>query len=84
MDGSIQFMLVEITRLMVGLLIAMFHRPLADFILEQERQLVTVARSRGVPLPPAPTTETGRNLYFCMGIFVAMYELLRIWFLLHP
>jgi hypothetical protein len=74
-------MLLEVTRLALGLMIAIFHRPLADWILEQDRQLVLMARSRGVPLPAAPTTETARTLYFCIGIFVAIYEILRIWVL---
>ncbi|HWR36591.1 MAG TPA: hypothetical protein VN622_12045 [Clostridia bacterium] len=80
-DVSIQLMLVEVTRLVFGLLIALFHRPLAAFILEQERSLVAIARQRGVPLPSAPTPETARNLYFSIGIFVATYEMIRIWLL---
>jgi hypothetical protein len=74
-------MLVEMTRLALGLMIAIFHRPLADWILEQDRQLVTIARSKGLPLPATPTTETARTIYFCIGIFVAIYEILRIWVL---
>ena len=75
------FMLLEVARLALGLMIAMFHRPVADWIVEQDRQLVVMARNRGVPLPAAPTTETARTLYFCIGIFVAIYEILRIWVL---
>lgn len=77
-------MLVEITRLMLGLLIAFFHRPVADFMLQQERQLVIMFRQRGVPYPATPTTETTRNVYFGIGIALAMYELIRIWTMLHP
>ena len=82
--NTISLMLVELTRLMLGLLIAFFHRPIADFVLVQERALVITFRQRGVPLPAAPTTETGRTIYFLMGIFLALFELCRIWFLLHP
>jgi hypothetical protein len=77
-------MYVELTRLMLGLLIALFHRPLADFMLRQERSLVVMFRQRGVPYPATPTTETTRNVYFGIGIGLAMYELVRIWMLLHP
>ena len=77
-------MLNEITRLALGLLIALFHRALADFMFRQERVLVVMFRQRGVPYPAAPTTETMRNIYFGIGIFLAMYELVRIWALLHP
>ena len=76
--------LEEITRLTLGLLIALFHRPLADFMLRQERVLVIMFRQRGVPYPSTPTAETTRNFYFGIGIMLAMYEIVRIWMLLHP
>jgi len=75
-------MLLEIARLTLGLLVALFHQPLADFIAEQDRALVAVARRRGFPLPDVPSPRTCRNLYFSVGIFVALYELLRIWVLI--
>ena len=77
-------MWMEITRLALGLMIAFLHRPLADFMLRHERRLVIVLRQRGVPYPPTPTTETVRNAYFSIGIVLAMYELIRIWMMLHP
>lgn len=72
-------MLIEVAKLALGLMIALFHRPLADWILEQDRQLVALARQRGVPLPGVPSAETARSFYFWVGIFVAVYEMLRIW-----
>lgn len=81
---SILLMLVELTRLMLGLLIACFHRPIADFVLVQERAMVIAFRQRGVPLPAAPTTETAHTIYFLMGIFLALFEICRIWILLNP
>ncbi len=77
-------MIPEISRLLLGLLIAFFHRPFADFMLRQERVLVVMFRQRGVPYPATPTTETTRNFYFGIGIALAMYELVRIWMMLHP
>lgn len=77
-------MWVELTRLTLGLLIAFFHRPIADFLLRHERQLVIVLRERGFPYPPTATTETTRTAYFLVGIGLAMFELVRIWMMLHP
>lgn len=77
-------MWVEMTRLALGLMIAFLHRPIADFMLRHERALVIALRQRGVPYPPTPTTETVRNAYFGIGIALAMFELVRIWMLLHP
>jgi len=60
-------------------MIAACHRRIADFILDRERSLVLVARQHGLPLPAAMSTETARNLYFGVGIFVVLVELLRIY-----
>lgn len=81
---TIQFMIVEFTRLACGLIILTFHRQIADWIMEHERALVLLFRQRGVPVPAAPTTEMGRNIYFLVGTFVVVYEMVRIWLMLHP
>jgi hypothetical protein len=70
---------LEIARLLLGLTIAACHRRIADFIMERERSLVLTFRSRGVPLPAALSTETARNLYFGVGIFIVLVELLRLY-----
>lgn len=64
-------------------MIAAGHRPIADFILERERSLVLAMRQRGLPLPAAMSTDTARNLYFGIGIFVVLVELLRIYQMAH-
>ena len=74
---------LEFARLLLGLLIAGLHRRIADFITERERSLVLAFRQRGVPLPPALSTEVARNLYFGIGIFVVVVEMLRIYQLGH-
>lgn len=81
--ASMQVMVVEVTRLLLGLMIALFHRPIADYILEQERSLVILFRQRGVAFPATPSTETVRTVYFFIGIFVAVFEIVRIWVTLH-
>ncbi len=75
-------MLLEIARLMLGLGIALFHKQLADFIFEQDRSLTALFRQRGLSLPLGPSRETAHNLYFCIGITVAIISLMRIWLLL--
>jgi hypothetical protein len=70
---------IEVARLLMGLLIAAFHRPIADYVLERERATVILFRQRGFPLPNAPTTEQGRTVYFCLGIAIASVELLRMY-----
>lgn len=72
-------MSVEISRLVFGLLVAAFYRPIADFMLERERSLVLAFRERGMPLPAVPRAETVRNIYFSIGIFIVIIEMLRIY-----
>lgn len=71
-------MLLEFWKLAVGLLIAVFHREIADFILRQEESLVVLFRSRGMPIPLL-SRESMRNLYFLLGVSIAVLEMLRIW-----
>ena len=73
-------MIVEIARLLMGVLIAVFHRPLASMIMQQERALDGFFRSRGVQLPAPPSDSTAQNLYFLIGIFISLIEAGRIWF----
>ncbi len=72
---------IELARLLMGLLIAYFHKPIADFMMERERATVILFRQRGFPMPPAPRTEQARTLYFLIGIGVASIELIRMYLL---
>lgn len=77
-------MAIELTRLAFGLLLLTFHRPIADYIRAREHALVIMFRQRGVLLPTSLGTETVRNIYFLLGVFVVLYQLTRIWLSLHP
>ena len=73
-------MVVEITRLLVGVLIALFHRPIANKIMEQERALDGFFRRRGISLPAPPSDLFAQNLYFGIGIFICLLEAGKLWF----
>ncbi len=75
-------MWMEMTRLVIGLAIAFFHRPIADFMLEQETSLVVLFRQRGLMLPSVPRRSTAHTLYFLTGIGIALFEVSRIWWLI--
>jgi hypothetical protein len=79
-------MAVELTQMLtglfLGLLITLFHRPIADFMLRQERALDMLFRSRGVRLPPPPTEAMAHNIYFVLGIILTLVQLTRLWFTL--
>ena len=76
-------MSLDIARLFLGLLLAALHRPIADFVLRREHSLVLASRQRGIPLPAAPTSETFRTIYFSIGIFIVVVQMLRLYQVAH-
>jgi len=72
-------MVVEVTRLLLGVLIAVFHRPIALRMMRQERVIDSYFRQRGIRLPSPPSDTTAQNLYFFIGIFICLIEAGRIW-----
>jgi len=76
-------MAFELLRLFLGFLVAAFHQPIADFIMQHERVLVVAFRQRGIRAPML-TTEAARNVYFTLGILIVLLEMARIWALTHP
>jgi hypothetical protein len=72
-------MMVEVARLLLGLSIALFYRPIASRIVYQERVLDTYFRSRGLRLPPPLSERTAENLYFWIGVGICLIEAARIW-----
>jgi hypothetical protein len=79
--GYDERMAVEVIRLLLGLSLAWFHAPVADFMIDRERSLVVRFRQPVLGMV-IPGRETARNLYFGMGIGMAMVELIRIWILM--
>jgi hypothetical protein len=71
-------MALQIARLCLGLLIAAFHVPIANFVLRQEDLLIVAFRRRGLDLPTAIPRKYTQNLFFGLGILVALIQLLRI------
>lgn len=73
-------MIYDVARLVLGLAVVFFHRPIADFIMERERALDYLIRSRGVNLPQPPSESTAHNIYFFLGSFIVVMSLARLWF----
>jgi hypothetical protein len=72
-------MLLEFSRLLLGLAIALFHTQLADFLRKQDRELGAAFRERGISIPDALPKQVARDLFFVFGILIALYSLARIW-----
>lgn len=72
-------MLIEFTRVLLGLAIALFHAPLADFLRQRDCELADALRQRGIAFPGGLTEEAARSLFFVFGIAIALITLARIW-----
>lgn len=84
-ESYAECMQIELLRLVMGLLLAVFHRPVSDFILEQEHAFAGLARRGGIRLPAPLSLETSRTLFFSLGIIVAILQIARIYLTyLHP
>jgi hypothetical protein len=70
---------MEFTRVLLGLTIALFHAPLADFLRKRDRALGAAFRERGVPIPDPLPEQVSHDLFFVLGIGVTLYSLVRIW-----
>ena len=69
----------DFSRLVLGLVVALFHRPIANFILEREHALDSFFRRHGVYFPEPPNEATLHNLYFCLGLFISLFSIVHIW-----
>ena len=70
-------MVVEISRLVMGLAVLLFHKQIADFIFAREVQLAELLNSRGVKIT-VPTEATFQNVYFFLGMGVAVLSMLKL------
>jgi hypothetical protein len=72
-------MIFDVARLLLGLLMVLFHRQIADWIVDREHSIATFLQERGVPVPSALKPELAYNLYYLMGVFVCLLSIARIW-----
>lgn len=71
----------QFIKLALGILLAIFHQRIADFILEQDYAVAALLHTRGLPAPAPPRRSVVHNLYFYLGISVALFQIYRIWLL---
>ncbi len=72
-------MLIELARLLVGVVLMAFHRPIADYFVDLDHVLTSALRSQGFRLPTPPPQSTMHTVYFCLGIFVSIFSLAQIY-----
>lgn len=72
-------MIADFARVVLGLVVALFHRPIAAFIMDREHALDGFFRRHGVHFPEPPSEATMHNIYFCLGLFISLFSMARIW-----
>jgi hypothetical protein len=72
-------MLIDVARLMVGVLLMAFHRPVADFFADLDHGFAAAVRARGLYLPTPPKQSVMHTLYFCLGICVSLFAMTRLY-----
>ena len=72
-------MVTDFANLVLGLVVALFHRPIANFILAREHALDTFFRRHGVHFPEPPSQSTAHNIYFFLGLFISLFSIAHIW-----
>ena len=75
-------MAMDFARLVLGLVVAAFHRPIANFIMNREQALLSFFHRHGVHFPDPPSEATLHNIYFCLGLFISLFSIVRIWTML--
>ncbi len=67
-------MLLEFTRVLLGLAIALFHAQLADFLRKQDRALGAAFRERGVQIPGACRNKRPITCFSVFGVLIALLQ----------
>jgi hypothetical protein len=70
---------VDFAHLALGLVVALFHRPIANFIMDREHALDGFFRRHGVHFPEPPSQATLHNIYFGLGLFISLFSIAHIW-----
>jgi hypothetical protein len=72
-------MVGDFARLVLGLLVALFHKPIATYIIDREHALDSFFHRHGVHFPEPPSEATMHNIYFCLGLFISLFSIAKIW-----
>jgi hypothetical protein len=72
-------LVMEVARLVFGLMLMMFHRQIADCVLQLDEVLTVLFRQRGLTFPAPPKQSIVHNVYFALGLFVCGLAMVRIY-----
>lgn len=71
-------MIIELARILFGVALVCFHRPIAHFMHAREQELTAYLRNRGVRIP-SYSLGTMTDAYFCLGVAALLLAVARLW-----
>ena len=72
-------MIIELARIVLGVVMVCFHKPIAQFMHVREQELTTFLVQRGLKVPTFPSVGVTTDVYFCLGIVVFLLSVARLW-----
>ena len=71
-------MIIELARILLGVALVCFHRPIAQFMHAREQELNSYLGRRGVRVP-SYSAGTMTDAYFCLGVVALLMAVARLW-----
>lgn len=72
-------MIIESSRIVLGIAMLCFHKPIAEFMHVREQELTAYLAQRGVAIPTFPSVSVTRDVYFCLGVVAVVLSIAKLW-----
>lgn len=72
-------MIIESARIVFGVALVCFHRPIAEFMHVREQELSAYLGRRGWRTPSFPSVSVTTDVYFYLGVTFFLISLLQLW-----
>ncbi len=72
-------MIIEFSRIVLGVAMVCFHKPIAEFMHVREQELTAYLGQRGVQMPTFPSVSVTRDVYFCLGVVAVVLSVAQLW-----
>jgi hypothetical protein len=72
-------MIIESSRILLGVAMVCFHRPIGQFMHAREQELAVFMGRRGVRLPNY-SERAITDTYFCLGVAALLLAVAQLWF----
>jgi hypothetical protein len=72
-------MIIETSRIVFGVAMLCFHKPIAEFMHVREQELTAYLVQRGFQMPTFPSVSVTRDVYFCLGVVAVILSVAQLW-----